>query len=79
MIELFEYIEKEYGSRGMWISDLAKNLNISITHANMLTLALGYRRGKKAKDISIKDFENNISVKYIQGRILDNVLKKLIN
>ena len=53
MQDLYNYIKNEYGVRGAWISDIAKALKISKNEANLLTYAMGYRRGKEMQHVFI--------------------------
>lgn len=78
MIEkLYDYIEREYGQRGMWISDIAKNLQISEQNANILTYALGYRRGKKKYNVTLNTFRQYIVVKNLVDNIDDNIFNNI--
>jgi hypothetical protein len=69
MQDLYNYIKNEYGVRGAWISDIAKALKISKNEANLLTYAMGYRRGKEMQHVSFQQFAAEPGVKLIQLKI----------
>ena len=66
--QLFDYINEYYGLRGVFISELAKNLGISYKHANILTIKAGYRRTKKTKNVTFTDFSSDKNVQYIASK-----------
>lgn len=68
--QLFDYINEYYGLRGVFISELAKNLGISYKNANILTIKAGYRRTKKVENVTLEEFSGNGAVKYIVSKIL---------
>ncbi len=74
---IYNLIENEYGSRNLWISDLAIKLGISKYKANILTLEAGYERGKKIKSNNIQQFKNNLKVTSIIKDIKDDLLDAL--
>lgn len=57
--DLYNYIVKTYGQRKCWISELAKELNISYEDANYLTSLLGYSRGKLNPPTPLNTFRND--------------------
>lgn len=67
--ELYAYLIENYGTRGFWISDLARELNISSHDANYLTLFLGYKRGKEVAIKTEMQFSLDAGVKRIQALI----------
>lgn len=68
--DLYYYIIKEYGERGAWISDIARNLSISTKSANYLTYSIGYRRGKALPTLkSETEFSCDAHVKLIHALI----------
>lgn len=67
--DVLELINEDYGSRKVFISDLAQKLGISYAHANKLTQLAGYNRTKKLKDISLAEFSQNRTVQYIVNKI----------
>ena len=67
--QLFDYINEYYGLRGVFISELAKNLGISYKNANILTIKAGYRRTKKTKNVTFTDFSSDKNVQYIASKI----------
>ena len=67
--QLFNYINEYYGLRGVFISELAKQLGISYRNANRLTIKAGYRRTKKTKNVTFTDFSSDKNVQYIASKI----------
>ena len=67
--ELYTYGHDKYGHSEYWISDIAKDLQISYKAANHLILALGYYRHKLIKPISLNEFQKNSWVIYIKKTI----------
>ncbi len=69
--ELYTYIIENYGKRRCWISDIAKELNISYEDANYLTFFLGYRRGRKGLGFikTESQFLSDTRVKAIYAKI----------
>lgn len=63
--QIFDIVNVDYGCRGIYISELAHMLSISYRQANALTLAAGYHRGRKICDITLSEFEKDITVQYI--------------
>ena len=68
--QVFDLINEEYGLRGAFIFELAKNLDISYKNANILTIKAGYRRTKKVENVTLEEFSGNGAVKYIVSKIL---------
>lgn len=75
--ELYDYIIKTYGQCQCWISDLAKELNISYEDANYLTSLLGYSRGKlnNSTPTPLNTFCNNKRANNILSHINDQKVK----
>lgn len=67
--ELYDYILDNYGNRGCWISDIAKNLGICKESANHLTFVMGYRRGRVLTLTPYSIFEQDAGVIAIQKRL----------
>lgn len=75
--KIYKFIENEYGSRRVWISDLSTKLGISKYKANILTIEAGYERGKRIKPVNIHNFKNNINVVTVIAEIQDNLVDAL--
>lgn len=69
--ELYDYIKETYGKRKSWISELAKELNISYEDANYLTSLLGYSRGKLNNLTPFNAFRNDKRANDILSSIND--------
>ena len=69
--ELYDYIKETYGKRKSWISELAKELNISYEDANYLTSLLGYSRGKLDNLTPFNTFRNDKRANDILSSIND--------
>ena len=53
---VYNYLLTEYGRRKCWLSDLSEHFQISYYEANVLTLALGFKRGKCLTPKPLADF-----------------------
>lgn len=71
LMDLYEYIKREYGGRKCTIHKLAALLGITDKQANHLTYTLGYRQGiEKANGLnSFAYFSSDIEVQKIQQLI----------
>lgn len=82
--KVYKYIVSEYGSRNMWISDIAKSLHITNKEANTLTIEAGFFGGKRGRSKNVSSYIDNIEVNTIIMGIPDYLLdalwlKKIIN
>lgn len=68
--QLYNFIDTCYGTRGCWISDLAKALHITHEQARCLTVKAVFFRGKK--------IQNNY-VNFTQSKEVGNILIKINN
>lgn len=75
--KVYNYIISEYGSRHVWISDIANSLHISKKEANTLTIEAGFVRGKRVKTKNMSSFISNIKVSTIIMGIKDYRVDKL--
>ncbi|WOO35109.1 hypothetical protein R2R35_15030 [Anaerocolumna sp. AGMB13020] len=75
--KVYKYIVNEYGSRNVWISDIAKSLNITKREANTLTIEPGFVRGKRVKTKNMSSFISNIKVITIIMGIRDYRIDKI--
>ena len=69
--QIYIYITKNYGCRGLFISDAARTLQVSYKEANILTMRLGYFRGKRKVYIRYEDFVTDPKAKAICEKILN--------
>ncbi|BCZ46850.1 hypothetical protein psyc5s11_29170 [Clostridium gelidum] len=72
--KIYTFIEKYYGNRGAWISDIASKLGISEKQANVLTYAAGFKRGKRSNTNSFTNFSQDKSVILIAANVCEESL-----
>lgn len=68
-VKVFRIINEIYGTRAVWITNLAELLCISVSDAGTLTAACGYCRGKHITDISLREFASNTDVAEVLKKI----------
>lgn len=70
--DIYTFIINKYGMRGAWISNIAHDFSISYKQANILTLAMGYSRGKRKNILTtFVDFIADDRVKTICTNIIN--------
>lgn len=70
---IYNLLRKEYGVRHCWISEIAEHLGINYQDANVLTIALGYERGRcTTTPTPLETFSHNARVKRVIDKIRDD-------
>ena len=70
--EVLELINKLYGERSAWISDIAKQLHVPYETIRQIIVALGYYRGRTMKDVELNTLLYDTAIRYLLENISCN-------